>query len=264
MLTSWTKLHYLIQSKRKSFPLEPGQFWSFYGGKVNLPLYYCRIQKITLTQEFEQGAVVKLHVNKLKATPSPENVIQWADKNMPVGCGTFLVMGSFVLLTPDNVSHQIVPHTSTSGSEYTILPKNGEVWAVYRSWTHRLNVFDLEMNHLDYDIVEVLDDAFDYKVLALEAVFIDSEDEEKKTVFRAAERRHPGCDDEDGSEVIFTIPKSKMLRFSHQIPATRITKEIQGALNEVFEVDRRALPESLNVRPLSKGSKRRLGKDSFF
>lgn len=46
--------------------------------------------------------------------------------------------------------------------------------------------------------------------------------------------------------MIFTIPKSKLLRFSHQIPASRVIKEIEGDLKEVFKVDTRALPT--NVR----------------
>ncbi|KAL0843302.1 hypothetical protein Bca101_016547 [Brassica carinata] len=207
---------------------QTGQIWSFYSGGDTLPLYYCRIQKITLIQAFEQETVFKLHVGRLKAKPFPEEIIQWEDSRRPVGCGTFLVRKINDVLTADDVSHQIVPQTSLDGSEYTILPKIGEVWAIYRC--------------CDYDIVEVLDDTLGYKVLALEHVLSSNEDEEKKTLFGAAESRHHDCGDEDGTEAIFTIPESKILRFSHQIPASRITKEIQGDFKELFEVDSRALP----------------------
>ncbi|VVA95410.1 unnamed protein product [Arabis nemorensis] len=117
-------------SKGKVF--QTGQIWSFYSGNDKLPLYYCMIQKITLIQAFEQEPVFKLHVGRLKATPFPENIIQWEDKKMPVGCGTFLVKKSFEILTADDVSLQIVPQTIMDGNEYTILPGTGEVWAIYR------------------------------------------------------------------------------------------------------------------------------------
>ncbi|KAJ4908164.1 hypothetical protein Rs2_11822 [Raphanus sativus] len=205
-----------------------------------------RINKITLIQAFEEEPVFKLHVGRLKAKPFSEEVIQWEDKRMPVGCGTFLVRKINDVITADDVSHQIVPQTSLDGSEYTILPKIGEVWAIYRSWTCQKEF--KEVGCCDYDIVEVLDDNLGYKVLALEHVLLSSnEGEGKKTLFRPAESRHLDCDDEDGREVmIFTFPKSKILRFSHQIPASRVTKEIQGVLKELFEVDSRALPA--NVR----------------
>ncbi|XP_024012436.1 uncharacterized protein LOC18019170 [Eutrema salsugineum] len=223
---------------------QTGQIWSFYSRNSKLPLNYCRIQKITLTQAFEEEAVLKFHVGRLKAKPFPENVIQWEDKKMPVGCGTFLVREINEILTTDNVSHQIVPQISMDGNEYTILPKTGDVWVIYRFWTCQMQFKDVGC--CDYDIVEVLDDTLVYKVIALEPVLFSNEDEEKKTFFRAAESKHPDCDGEDGPEAIFTIPKSKALRFSHQIPASRVTKEIHGDLKELFEVDIRALPT--NVR----------------
>ncbi|CAL9230813.1 unnamed protein product [Arabidopsis halleri] len=240
-------------SKGKLF--QTGQIWSFYSGNDDLPLYYGRIHKITVTQVFEEEAEIKMCVHLLKANPFPENVIQWEDKNMPVGCGTFSVTKCFRKFTTDNVSLQIVPPTSMDGNEYTILPKIGDVWAIYRSWTCHNEFKDI--GSCTYDIVKVLDDTSDYKVLALEPALLSNEEEDKKTFFRAAESRHPDCDDEDGSEVIFTIPMSKMLRFSHQIPASRVTKKIDGELRELFEVDPRALPTNVRVsRPLSKGKVR--------
>ncbi|KAG7555737.1 hypothetical protein ISN44_As11g018440 [Arabidopsis suecica] len=245
--------HLLAEPKPEAlyFPREgkvfqTGQIWSFYYGNVNLPLYYCRIQRITLTQAFEQEAEFKLSVSRLKTNPFPEDVIQWEDKRMPVGCGTFSVRKCFEVLTPDDVLHQIVPQTSMDGNDYTILPKIGDVWAIYRFWTCHKEFKDI--GSCSYDIVEVLDDIMDYKVLALVAAMFSNEEEDINTFFKAAESRHPDCDDEDGSEVIFTIPKSKMLRFSHQIPASRVTKEIDGDLKEFFEVDPKALPTNVRLK----------------
>lgn len=145
-----------------------------------MPLYYGRIQRITLVQEFEQEAVFKLSVSRLKANPFPENVIQWEDKKMPVGCGTFSMKGTKIL-TPDDVSHQLVPQTSMDGNVYIILPKIGDVWAIYRLWTCDKEFKD--MGNCNYDIVEVLDDILDYKVLALEPAVFSNEKEDKDTFF---------------------------------------------------------------------------------
>ncbi|KAJ4873411.1 hypothetical protein Rs2_44936 [Raphanus sativus] len=126
---------------------------------------------------------------------------------MPVGCGTFLVRKINDVITADDVSLQM-PQTSLDGNP-GLARKSSRTWVAV---TMTLSKFLM----IPWGT-------------------------------RAAESRHLDCDDEDGTEVmIFTIPKSKILRFSHQIPASRVTKEIQGVLKEIFEVDSRALPA--NVR----------------
>ncbi|KAJ4908162.1 hypothetical protein Rs2_11820 [Raphanus sativus] len=227
---------------------QTGQIWSYTGCFDNMPRDYCRIYKISLTQAFEQAPVYKMHAFRFKATPLPKDIIPWeekkyGDKKMPVGLGTYLLTQGSVALTPDRLSHLIVPGTSSKDrNEYTILPKTGEVWAIYRFWTPYLSADEMEKNYVDYGIVEVLDDASDYKVLALEPALQFSEDGRQKTVFRAAESKPLDFDDDDGTGVIYTIPKSKMLRFSHQIAASRVTKEIDGELKELFELDSTAVP----------------------
>ncbi|KAL0709725.1 hypothetical protein Bca4012_016703 [Brassica carinata] len=62
---------------------QTGQFWAFGGDYDDTPRFYGRIQKITLTQAFDEAAELKIHVCRLKATSFPENVIKWKDKRMP-------------------------------------------------------------------------------------------------------------------------------------------------------------------------------------
>ncbi|CAN6975207.1 unnamed protein product [Brassica oleracea var. botrytis] len=225
-----------------------GQIWSYIGCFDNMPRNYCRIYKISLTQAFEQAPIYKMHAFRFKATPFPKDIIPWkeeryGEKKMPVGWGTYFLTQGSLALTPDRFSHLIVPGTSKGSNEYTILPKIGEVWAIYRFWTPYLSADEMEKNYVDYGIVEVLDDAFDYKVLALEPALQFKEDVRKKRVFRAAESKPLDFDDDDGSGVIFTIPRSKMLRFSHQIAASWVVKEIDGELKELFELDSTADPK---------------------
>ncbi|WZY80755.1 hypothetical protein YC2023_027139 [Brassica napus] len=215
--------------------IKTGQFWAFGGDYDDTPRYYGRIQKITVTQTFEQTAETKVHVCRLKATSFPQNVIKWKDKSMPVGCGTFSMLKNCSTLYPQHLTHQIFPQTSMDGNECTILPKVGQLWVIYRLWAPHFEEHDL-----DFEVVEVLDDALNYKVLALERALVTSE--EKNHFFRAAKSRPSYCHEEDGTGVIFTIPQSKMLRFSHPLPASRVTKEVDGEMEVLFEVDKKALP----------------------
>ena len=125
-----------IYFARKGNVFKTGQIWSFYSGNDDLPLHYCKIQKITYTQVLEQEPVLKLHISRLKkATPSPKDVIDWEDGKMPLGCGTYYPKTVLEIITPDAVSHQVMmPQISLDGKEYTILPKTGEVWVIYRYW----------------------------------------------------------------------------------------------------------------------------------
>ncbi|KAF2609749.1 hypothetical protein F2Q70_00007611 [Brassica cretica] len=188
------------------------------------------------------GHLVEITMTRLgtTATSFPRNVIKWKDKSMPVGCGTFSMHKNCSTLYPQHLTHQIFPQTSMDGNEFTILPKVGQLWVIYRLWAPHFGVGALDEHCLDFDMVQVLDDAFNYKVLALEQVLVTSE--EKNKFFRAAKSRPSYCYDEDGPAVIFTIPQSKMLRFSHPIPASRVTKEVDGEMIVLFEVDNKALP----------------------
>ncbi|KAJ4908166.1 hypothetical protein Rs2_11824 [Raphanus sativus] len=216
---------------------QTGQFWAFSSHYDYMPRSYCRIQKITVTQAFEQKPEVKMHVCRLKPTPFPEGFIRWQDKSMPVGCGTFSLPKTCSIFVPGHVSHQVFPQPSRDGNEFTILPRIGQVWLIYRSWFPDYDVEALEGKCLDYEVVQVLDDALNYKVLALTPV-----DEESNKFFRAAKSRPSYRYEEDGTGVVFTIPQSKILRFSHQIPASRVTKEVDGEMEVLFEVDDSAIP----------------------
>ncbi|XP_010492905.1 PREDICTED: uncharacterized protein LOC104770213 [Camelina sativa] len=236
----------VLKSKPEAlcFPIDgtdfqTGQIWSYYKWDIRFPVFYGRIEKITLTQAFEQPAEYTLRMSQLKATPFPEDVIPWDDKKMPVGCGTFSVMKGTKIFSPHELAQEMSPEISMDGKEYTILPQIGDVWAIYTDWTPHYEAHFLN-RYYDYDIVEVLDDTSDYKVMELEPVSISGKDD--RTFFKATKIRQRETDsEEDGSEVIFTIPKSKRLTFSHQIPASIVTKEIDGDLKELFEVDCRGL-----------------------
>lgn len=163
---------------------------------------------------------------------------------MPLGCGTYYPKTVLEIITPDAVSHQVMmPQISLGGKEYTILPKTGEVWVIYRYWRR-----DIEAERLDYctyNIVQVLDDTLDYKVLLLGRESGHDRGEFYEISWFKEVKKYQHYDDDGWAEPIFTIPKTERLRFSHQVPASRVTKERFGDLEDLFKVESRALPINL-------------------
>ncbi|KAG2300176.1 hypothetical protein Bca4012_011771 [Brassica carinata] len=221
----------------KGITFQTGQVWSFCSGDDNLPRHYGKIQKITFVQAFEQDPVVKLHIGRLKARPN-KDVIQWSDKDMPIGCGNFRARKVLEIFTDlDLFSRQISLDSSGDGNDYSILPKTGDVWAIYRNWSKEIEVVDLKSQ--TYDLVEVLDDKLDYKVLLLapDGGFKSAESAGVGSVYVAATEHWI-----EGADVRFTIPKCEMLRFSHQVSTSKVTKEVHGTWQEVYEPAIKALP----------------------
>lgn len=139
-------------------------------------------------------------------------------------------------------SRQISLDSSGDGNDYSIMPKTGDVWAIYRNWSNDIEVNDLQSQ--TYDFVEVLDDKLDYKVLLLapDGGFELANFAGFGSVYMAATEHWI-----DGADVRFTIPKSELLRFSHQVPTLRVTKEIHGAMQEIYEPNIEALPVNLSL-----------------
>lgn len=65
----------------------------------------------------------------------------------------------------DVFSRQISLDSSGDENDYSIMTKTGDVWAIYRNWSNEIEVVDLQSQ--TYDLVQVLDDKVDYKVLLL-------------------------------------------------------------------------------------------------
>ncbi|ESQ41882.1 hypothetical protein EUTSA_v10012639mg [Eutrema salsugineum] len=204
----------------------PGQIWSLNSKEEGLPKCYAKIQKV------EWKPVFKLQVNRLELESLPENVTQWRDKKMPVTCGHFtLKKGRDETLTKvTDFSHQIKAQESVRKNVYTVLPKTGEIWAMYKYWSDAIKVASLKKR--EYEVVEVLDDNESHiEVMMLERVdgFI--------SVFKEKV--------EGGIDVKKTIPMCELLRFSHYVPAFRLTGERDGALRGYLELDSTALSRNL-------------------
>ncbi|TKY54101.1 HLJ1 protein [Spatholobus suberectus] len=203
-----------------------GQIWAFYSDEDGLPKYYGQINKIETRPDLE------LHVSWLTCSWLPENTIKWEDRDMDVliSCGRFKVNKTDEFLsvysTTSSVSHQVHADAVVKNKNYTIFPRKGEVWALYRKWTKQIKCSDLK--NWEYDIVEVVEETDLFiNVLVLEFVSGFS------SVFRGKSN--------GGSSVNLRIPRKELLRFSHQIPAFKLTEE-HGNLRDFWELDPGALP----------------------
>ncbi|KAJ0229855.1 hypothetical protein HA466_0312820 [Hirschfeldia incana] len=215
-----------FSGERSEGKFTAGQIWSLNCKEEGLPKYYAKIQKV------EWRPVFKLQINKLELESLPENVTQWRDKKMPVSCGKFAVKGGQreTLTKVNGFSHQIKAQESDRKTKYTILPKTGDIWAMYKNWSDAIKVGSLKK--CAYEVVEVLDDDESHiEVMMLERVegFI--------SVFK--ERVEGGVD------VRRKIPRCELLRFSHYVPAFRLTGEKGGALRGYVELDPTALSRNL-------------------
>ncbi|XP_074327292.1 uncharacterized protein LOC141665209 [Apium graveolens] len=201
---------------------ETGQVWALYSDEDGLPKKYAKIKKIDLLSE------QKLHIVWLGVSSTTNDMIQWKDSKMPVTLGRFVLKKMKLShTTTASFSHRVRVRVESRDKkeEYIIMPRKGEVWALYKSWNAGMKCSDLET--CDYDIVEVVEEnSWGISVLYQEAV----------NGFMCLVRAQVKGE----RPVMVKIPASELLRFSHQIPAHRLTERF--GLRGCLELDPAALP----------------------
>ncbi|KAJ0092545.1 hypothetical protein Patl1_25552 [Pistacia atlantica] len=214
---------YNFDAEKSEDKLQVGQIWSLYSDEDGLPKYYGEIVKI------ESDPVLKLHVRWLVSCSLPSNCIRWLDEDMPICCGRFKIKKGEIQKynTTCSLSHQVKAERAGKKNEYTISPRKGEVWALYKDWNAKIKCSDLE--NCEYDIVEI-QKAND---LRIEVLFLERVDG-FKSVFRPQVI--------GASAMTMDIPMIELLRFSHQIPVFQLTDERDGSLRGFWELDPAALP----------------------
>ncbi|GAB2295064.1 hypothetical protein Dimus_029246 [Dionaea muscipula] len=197
-----------------------GQVWALYSDEDGLPKCYALIKNINLHPDH------KLTIQYLEAYSLSSDSLP--NKKIPICCGRFGIkigkLGHYV--DSSSFSHQVQAERLNKKNTFTIYPRAGEIWALYKNWNPDMTSPDLEK--CDYDIVEVRENnASHVKVLFLERVLGFN------VVFKPRE---------DGKSLAtFGIP-SELRRFSHQVPLFRLKEERGGSLNGFFELDPAALP----------------------
>ncbi|KAK1379388.1 Bifunctional 3-dehydroquinate dehydratase/shikimate dehydrogenase [Heracleum sosnowskyi] len=192
----------------------PGQIWALYSRMDKLPNNYGQIKKI-------ETSPFKLHVAFLEPCKFKQ----------PVCCGMFKFQnGKPKILLPSFFSH-LMNVEFTNKTKIEIYPKGGEIWAIYKNWNSDLSCPDFE--NCEFDVVKIVESAESgTKVSCLERL----------TGFKSVFSAQRG---QKSSTGILMIPRGDLFRFSHQIPACKLTGQKDGSLRGCWELDSAALPSHM-------------------
>ncbi|KAJ8529443.1 hypothetical protein K7X08_036278 [Anisodus acutangulus] len=191
------------------------QVWAVYGQNSTFPKTYALVKKIV-------PAPFKLHVVLLEACAGPNSAAQSV-------CGTFKVQNEkHQVYAPSSFSH-VAKAVSINGNRFEIYPREGEIWALYKS----LKKPGLDPDKFEYEIVEVIENSKD-RIKVSSMVRVNG----FKSVFRSPRKQR-------SNSVIFEIQKDGFWRFSHQIPAFQLSGEKGGVLRGCWELDPASVPCSL-------------------
>lgn len=215
---------YDFESDRLMSKFERGQIWALYCEVDNFPKYYGKIKAVDLKNN-------QVHVRWLAAYSASEEGDHCAaeegdhcaeDKPPPLACGIFrAIKESCTMDSGEAFSFLAKAKPMPTKGHYYIFPEVGEIWAVFRNWNADLSA--LELRNGEFDIVEISSsDASEVKGLGLVKVV------DHISVFRRK------------SDAVISISCHDSARFSHRIPAYRLTKEMGSS--DFWELDPAAMP----------------------
>uniref|UniRef100_K3ZP49 J domain-containing protein n=1 Tax=Setaria italica TaxID=4555 RepID=K3ZP49_SETIT len=154
----------------------------------------------------------------------------WLEQDIPVSCGKFGMRNT----TSEHhetcaFSHLVITRCQIGpGRQVKIAPKAGEVWAIYKNWAPGWvpSCKDCPADYATGEIKMCTETSTLFAFLTKVDGYI--------SVFKP-----------DVQKGALEVPRKENLRFSHQIPSFRLTKENGGKLHGFYELDPAALPEVL-------------------
>ncbi|XP_019100251.1 PREDICTED: uncharacterized protein LOC104722282 isoform X1 [Camelina sativa] len=209
---------------REKSCFQVGQMWAVYDEDEGMPRFYAIIRKVT-TPDF-MIKYVWLEVDQDEENERP---------NLPVSVGKFEV-GNMEETTECSIfSHLVRRTTRIRGRKFTVFPKKGEIWALFKNWDIKGSADTVSPLKYEYVFVEILSDhaegatvsvGFLSKVKGFKCVFCPMPKDESNT-----------CE----------IPPHEFCRFSHSIPSFRLKgTEGIGVTEGWYELDPAALPVSVS------------------
>ncbi|XP_039146647.1 uncharacterized protein LOC120283912 [Dioscorea cayenensis subsp. rotundata] len=213
-----------FEEERSCDKFERGQVWALYSDVDKYPKYYGWISKVEVEK-------FRVYVTWLECCPQNEVEKQWAEQDLPIGCGRFKFTRDTVDFdSTDTFSHLVNAKPAVRRDQFFIHPIISQVWAVYRNWHNGWTRKDLE--NCEYDVVEI----YRHTGSQLEALLLEKV-EGYRAVFKPARK--------DGTWHKMEVLANEYARFSHRIPAFKLTQERGGKLGGFWELDPASVPDVL-------------------
>uniref|UniRef100_A0A1J3IKD0 DnaJ-like protein subfamily C member 14 n=2 Tax=Noccaea caerulescens TaxID=107243 RepID=A0A1J3IKD0_NOCCA len=216
-----------FDSNRSEECFEPRQIWAIYDEDDGMPRLYCVVRQVLSVQPF------KIDIAYLSSKTDVEfGSMKWVQYGFTKSCGHFRIRNSDIVDQVNIFSHLLRGKKTGRGGCVRIFPKTGEIWAVYKNWSLSWNESTPDQVRHQYEMVEVLDEYTEqYGVCVVPLVKLRG----YKTVYHRSTR-------EDGKR---WIPRSGMLRFSHQVPSWFLKDATNGFPGNCWDLDPAAIPEEL-------------------
>uniref|UniRef100_A0ACD5ZXW8 Uncharacterized protein n=1 Tax=Avena sativa TaxID=4498 RepID=A0ACD5ZXW8_AVESA len=211
---------------RRSFDnFKNGQIWALYCDIDKFPKYYAFIKRVDQDD-------CTIHIRWLEFCPCGEMEKCLVQEGLSASCGIFKVSSQSENYDCTRVFSHIMEVTPVSkGNKYEILPRAGQVWAIYKDWSCGWSFENFKS--CEYDLVEILE----ISAGSLTVSYLTKVDG-FSTVFM------PERKGESASAI--KIFRSGMMMFSHQIPSYRMSNE--GELFGYWELDPASVPEKFLAR----------------
>ncbi|KAH7282970.1 hypothetical protein KP509_35G054500 [Ceratopteris richardii] len=209
---------------REEKNVEVGQVWALYDDKDGMPRYYMKIKAVQSRSPF------KVLVIWFKVRNSHKQLCKLQDLGYSVTCGEFKTCFSQVMKSVNSFSH-LVTWRRVGQNMIKVYPMKGQTWCLYEDWKEGQKNLNPKSVRLKYCLAEVVadcDEVDGVTVLLLEKI------EGFKVLYGFKSRRFLG------------IPFPEIFRFSHQVPARKLTgNEAPNVPSGCWELDPAAVPLSL-------------------
>ncbi|KAM0041804.1 putative DnaJ domain, Chaperone J-domain superfamily [Helianthus debilis subsp. tardiflorus] len=203
---------------------EDNQVWSAYDDDDGMPRFYALIHKVLSRKP------LKMKISWLNSKTTAEfGSFDWLGYGFRKTLGEFRIGRHEVNTSLNSFSQKVEWKRSPRGT-VIILPRKGQVWALYRNWSRDWNESIPDDVIHKYDMVQVLEDYNEEQGVPVSPLI-------KFAGFRTV--FHPQTE-------VKVIPKEEMFRFSHQVPMYLLTgSEAHNSPKDCLELDPAATPLDL-------------------
>ncbi|CAK9190383.1 unnamed protein product [Sphagnum troendelagicum] len=200
-----------FDADRTETNIQAGHFWAVYDDHDSMPRFYCRIDRVQLHP-------FKVDCHWLESVNHPRHVITGVNfRKVSPGVGEFKIAKAVDFNGINMFSHLMPVETTASKRLFTVYPKTGEVWAMYRMPLLKSGAQD----KLQYEMAEI---QTDFSVVAgvvgiVSLIKLDN----FKTIWKPV---GPVTQVQD------------LWRFSHRVPSFRLKgDESPGLAEDCWELD---------------------------